>query len=64
MQELIQLEIVSTFTLPNVDGLAKNCNSATFVIPANAGIKLFQNLLDPGVRRGDDPIGFFLCHQF
>jgi hypothetical protein len=25
-----------------------------FVIPAKAGIQLFQNGLDPGVRRGDD----------
>jgi len=25
-----------------------------FVIQAKAGIQLFQNVLDPGVRRGDD----------
>jgi hypothetical protein len=37
----------------NDDELVKNRNSAKFVIPAKAGIQLFQDVLDPGVRRGD-----------
>jgi hypothetical protein len=36
-----------------IDELVKNRNSAKFVIPAKAGIQLFQDVLDPGVRRGD-----------
>jgi hypothetical protein len=29
------------------------------VIPEKAGIQLFQAVLDPGFRRGDDPKNFF-----
>jgi hypothetical protein len=41
-----------------LDKLVKSRNSAKFVIPAKAEIQLFQNVLDPGVRRGDDPRDF------
>ena len=41
------------------DGLVKSQNSIKFVIPAEAGIQLFQDVLDPGFRRGDDPKVFF-----
>jgi len=27
-------------------------------MPAEAGIQLFEDVLDPGFRRGDDPRGF------
>jgi hypothetical protein len=33
------------------------------VIPAKAGIQLFQVVLDPGFRRGDDPRDFLRDHQ-
>jgi hypothetical protein len=34
------------------------------VIPlAEAGIQVFQGVLDPGFRRGDDPIDFLRVHQ-
>ena len=38
-----------------VDDLVKSRNSIEYVIPAKAGIQLFQGVLDPGFRRGDDP---------
>jgi hypothetical protein len=39
--------------IPNqiIDGLVKSRNSIVFVIPAKAGIQLFQDVLDPGFRR-------------
>jgi hypothetical protein len=33
-------------------------NFIKLVIPAKAGIQLFQNVLDPGFRRGDDQEAF------
>jgi hypothetical protein len=42
----------------NVDDLVKSRNSIEFVIPAKAGIQLFQDVLDPGFRRGDAPRDF------
>ena len=34
-----------------------------FVIPAKAGIQLFQDVLDPGFRRGDALRDFLRNHQ-
>jgi hypothetical protein len=31
------------------------------VIPAKAGIQNHQGLLDPGLRRGDELLGSFIC---
>jgi hypothetical protein len=45
------------------DELVKSRNSIEFVIPAKAGIQLFQDVLDPGFRRGDDPKDFLRDHQ-
>jgi hypothetical protein len=45
------------------DGLVKSRNSIEFVIPAKAGIQLFQDVLDPGFRRGDAPRNFLRNHQ-
>jgi hypothetical protein len=45
------------------DELVKSRNSIKFVIPAKAGIQLFQDVLDPGFRRGDDPRDFLREHQ-
>ena len=41
-----------------LDGFVKRRNSIEGVIPAKAGIQLFQDVLDPGFRRGDDPRDF------
>jgi hypothetical protein len=41
-----------------IDGFVKRRNSIEGVIPAKAGIQLFQYVLDPGFRRGDDPRDF------
>jgi hypothetical protein len=38
-------------------------NSTECVVPAKAGIQLFQGLLDPGFRRGDDPNDFLRDHE-
>jgi len=46
-----------------IDELVKSRNSIEFVIPAKAGIELFQHVLDPGFRRGDDPRDFLRDHQ-
>jgi hypothetical protein len=38
-----------------------NIRNHAFVIPAEAGIQTFQNVLDPGLRRGDGSvIGHFI----
>jgi len=46
-----------------IDELVKSRNSIEFVIPAKAGIQLFQDVLDPGFRRGDDWRDFLRVHQ-
>jgi hypothetical protein len=46
-----------------IDELVKSRNSIVFVIPAKAGIQLFQDVLDPGFRRGDAPRDFLRDHQ-
>jgi len=51
--------------LPNsFDGFVKSRNFINFVIPAKAGIQLFQDVLDPGFRRGDGVFDFLRVHQF
>jgi hypothetical protein len=45
------------------DDLVKSRNSIKFVIPAKAGIQLFQDVLDPGFRRGDASRDFLRDHQ-
>jgi hypothetical protein len=45
----------------NNDDLVKSRNSIEFVIPAKAGIQLFQDVLDPGFRRGDALETFYEC---
>jgi len=47
----------------NLDALVKSGNSKKFVIPAKAGIQLFQDVLDPGFRRGDALRDFLQDHQ-
>jgi len=51
------------FPFFNFDELVKSRNSIEFVIPAQAGIQLFQDVLDPGFRRGDDLRDFLRDHQ-
>ena len=46
-----------------IDEFVKSRISIEFVIPAKAGIQLFQDVLDPGFRRGDDPGDFLRDHQ-
>jgi hypothetical protein len=46
-----------------LDDLAKSRNSIEFVIPAKAGIQLFQDVLDPGLRRGDARRDFLRDHH-
>jgi hypothetical protein len=48
---------------PNIDDLVKSRKSIKFVIPAKAGIQLFQDVLDPGFRRGDALRDFLRAHQ-
>jgi len=48
----------------NIDGIVKSRNSIKFVIPAKAGIQLFQDVLDPGFRRGDPSSDFLRDHHY
>ena len=48
----------------NIDEFVKNLRLPIFVIPAKAGIQLFQDVLDPGFRRGDAPRDFLRDHQY
>jgi len=48
---------------PNNDEIVKSQIATVSVIPAKAGIQLFQNVLDPGFRRGDDWRVFLRDHQ-
>jgi hypothetical protein len=41
-----------------IDELVKSQKAGLSLIPAEAGILLFQDVLDPGFRRGDAPRGF------
>ncbi len=42
------------FTKPSIiDGLVKSRKSSIFVIAAEAAIQSFQDVMDPGLRRGD-----------
>jgi hypothetical protein len=45
------------------DDLGKSRIFIQFVIPAKAGIRYFQGVLDPGFRRGDGLFGFLRNHQ-
>jgi hypothetical protein len=45
------------------DHLVKIRKSIEFVIPAKAGIQSFQDVRDPGFRRGDAPIDFLQVHH-
>jgi hypothetical protein len=45
------------------DEFVKSLEMRFFVIPAKAGIQLFQDVLDPGFRRGDAPRDFLRDHQ-
>jgi hypothetical protein len=47
----------------DLDDLVKSLQIPLFVIPAEAGIQLFQDVLDPGFRRGDGVFDFLRDHQ-
>ncbi len=55
--------LATFYEIINFDDLVKSRNSIEYVIPAKAGIQLFQGVLDPGFRRGDDPKDFLRDHQ-
>ena len=46
-----------------IDEFVKSQKPGFSVIPAKAGIQLFQHILDPGFRRGDDLRDFLRDHQ-
>jgi hypothetical protein len=50
------------YEIIKVDELVKSHKTGFPVIPAKAGIQLFQDVLDPGFRRGDDPRDFLRDH--
>jgi len=52
------------YEIINIDEVVKSRNPIKFVIPAKAGIQLFQDVLDPGFRRGDDDWDFLRVHQY
>jgi len=46
-----------------VDGLVRSQKTSSSVIPAEAGIQEYQEVLDPGFRRGDGFDDFLRSHQ-
>jgi hypothetical protein len=62
-RQLFLLVICLCFAVIKNDDLIKSRNSIKFVIPAKAGIQLFQDVLDPGFRRGDASRDFLRNHQ-
>jgi hypothetical protein len=46
-----------------IDEFVKSQKPGFSVIPAKAGIQLFQHILDPDFRRGDDLRDFLRDHQ-
>jgi hypothetical protein len=50
---VIQADEHRPYGLPNFNEFVKNRISTKFVIPAKAGIQLFQDILHPGFLRGD-----------
>jgi hypothetical protein len=61
---LTSFNLTYGFKDSNIDGLVKSQKVAFSVIPAKAGIQLFQGVLDPGFRRGDDQKDFLRDHQY
>jgi hypothetical protein len=57
---MTQFEILGS---SKFDELVKSPKALFSVIPAKAGIQLFQDVLDPGFRRGDDAEVFLRDHQ-
>ncbi len=58
-----KLQISNKVQCSKSDELVKSQKACFSVIPAKAGIQLFQHVLDPGFRRGDDPRDFLRDHQ-
>jgi hypothetical protein len=54
---------MATFWSVSLDGFVKSQKVGFCVVPAKAGIQLFQDVLDPGFRRGDGPRDFLRDHQ-
>jgi len=54
---------LDNFLTSTIDEFVKSRNSIESVIPAKAGIQLFQQVLDPGFRRGDGPRDFLRDHH-
>jgi hypothetical protein len=48
----------------NIDELVKTQETLSPVIPAEAGIQEYQELLDPGFRRGDALEDFLRSRQY
>jgi hypothetical protein len=51
------------YGINKLDEFVESQKAGFSVIPAKAGIQLFQDVLDPGFRRGDDPRDFLRDHQ-
>jgi hypothetical protein len=47
----------------HLDELVKSLKSVFFVIPEEAGIQYFQQVIDSGFRRSDDVSDFFRSHE-
>ena len=60
---LAMMRLPTFYEIINFDLFVKSRKPTEFVIPAKAGIQSFQDILDPGFRRGDDPIDLLRVHQ-
>jgi hypothetical protein len=57
------ISLATFYEIIKNDELVKSQKPGFSVIPAKAGIQLFQHVLDPGFRRGDDSRDFLRDHH-
>ena len=64
IDELVKSRKPTEFVIPTkLKFHSTGCKPLTWMIPAKAGIQLFQDVLDPGFRRGDARRDFLRVHQ-
>jgi len=57
------VRFLTSYEAIKIDAFVKSHQTPLLVIPAKAGIQEFQEVLDPGFRRGDGFRDFSRVHQ-
>jgi hypothetical protein len=55
---------IERFCLLKIDETVKSRNPSLPVMPAEAGIQCFQQVMDPGFRRDDEKVTFYMSIKF